>query len=130
MPDSYVTNPIEFNDSDLVPKLSNIVFVEGVAGAGKSTLYRLVTKLLDKTNPATMNKGIWLAHSSTDNAKLLLDSFEISDSAKVASKTFDKESLLNFISGGSYRNALTSEGDYKYYLGEDLDIVNGEMQVR
>lgn len=108
-------------DSDVMPKYPNILFIEGIAGGGKSTLLKLITKILFDQNPEIDSKGnklnkapIFVAHGTEKNAEKLIKSFNAPD--EWAFKAFDKTTLLKFFSDDYEDTYDGTDKEYKYYL--------------
>ena len=111
-------------DSDVMPKYPNILFIEGIAGGGKSTLLKLITKILFDQNPEIDSKGnklnkapIFVAHGTKENAEKLIKSFNTPD--EWAFKAFDKTKLLEFFSDDYKDTYDGTDKEYKYYLNTE-----------
>lgn len=111
-------------DSDVMPKYPNILFIEGIAGGGKSTLLKLITKILFDQNPEIDSKGnklnkapIFVAHGTKENAEKLIKSFNAPD--EWAFKAFDKTKLLEFFSDDYKDTYDSTDKEYKYYLNTE-----------
>lgn len=111
-------------DSDVMPKYPNILFIEGIAGGGKSTLLKLITKILFDQNPEIDSKGnklnkapIFVAHGTKENAEKLIKSFNAPD--EWAFKAFDKTKLLEFFSDDYKDTYDGTDKEYKYYLNTE-----------
>ena len=111
-------------DSDVMPKYPNILFIEGIAGGGKSTLLKLITKILFDQNPEIDSKGnklnkapIFVAHGTEENAEKLIKSFNAPD--EWAFKAFDKTKLLKFFSDDYQDTYDGTDKEYKYYLNTE-----------
>lgn len=111
-------------DSDVMPKYPNILFIEGIAGGGKSTLLKLITKILFDQNPEIDSKGnklnkapIFVAHGTKENAEKLIKSFNAPD--EWAFKAFDKTKLLEFFSDDYKDTYDDTDKEYKYYLNTE-----------
>ena len=111
-------------DSDVMPKYPNILFIEGIAGGGKSTLLKLITKVLFDQNPEIDSKGnklnkapIFVAHGTKENAEKLIKSFNAPD--EWAFKAFDKTKLLEFFSDDYKDTYDGTDKEYKYYLNTE-----------
>lgn len=111
-------------DSDVMPKYSNILFIEGIAGGGKSTLLKLITKILFDQNPdidsngnKLSNTSIFVAHGTKENAEGLIESFNAPDGWNF--NAFDKASLLSYFSDDYKSTWDDTDKEYKYYLRTD-----------
>lgn len=111
-------------DSDVMPKYPNILFIEGIAGGGKSTLLKLITKILFDQNPEIDSKGnklnkapIFVAHGTKENAEKLIKSFNAPDEWDF--KAFDKTKLLEFFSDDYKDTYDGTDKEYKYYLNTE-----------
>ena len=111
-------------DSDVMPKYPNILFIEGIAGGGKSTLLKLITKILFDQNPEIDSKGnklnkapIFVAHGTKENAEKLIKSFNAPD--EWAFKAFDKTKLLEFFSDDYKDTYDGTDKEYKYYFNTE-----------
>ena len=108
-------------DSDVMPKYPNILFIEGIAGGGKSTLLKLITKILFDQNPEVDSSGnklnkapIFVAHGTKENAEGLIKSFDAPDGW--AFTAFDKTGLLSHFSDDYKSTWDDTDKEYKYYL--------------
>lgn len=108
-------------DSDVMPKYPNILFIEGIAGGGKSTLLKLITKILFDQNPEVDSSGnklnktpIFVAHGTKKNAENLIKSFDAPDGWTF--NAFDKTSLLSHFSDDYKSTWDDTDKEYKYYL--------------
>lgn len=110
--------------SDLVPSFTNILFIEGIPGSGKSTgVFKTIIKMLNELNPSIddstklLDKPIFVAHSTQENAEHLSSTLGFRDGTQV--KAFGKEELLQMMSA-EYKNKENPDtGTYDYKLGED-----------
>jgi ABC-type polar amino acid transport system ATPase subunit len=83
-----------FSNLDFLPNFDNIVFIEGIAGSGKTKgVLRMWKRLMSQTNPEIINSKILLAHTSTKKAQ---DSGAELGFQNLECK--DHNSLLNYIS--------------------------------
>lgn len=108
-------------DSDVMPKYPNILFIEGIAGGGKSTLLKLITKILFDQNPEVDSSGnklnktpIFVAHGTKENAEGLIKSFDAPDGWTFTA--FDKTGLLSHFSDDYKSTWDVTDKEYKYYL--------------
>ena len=114
-----------FKNNDFLPNFDNIVFVEGIAGSGKSTgVLKTLSRLLAKTNPDFISQKVLFAHTSQPKAQKLAESTEFSNF-----EAHDHDSLLKYMSADYVPQTPDEEGVYKYKLGEDVKLVDGLLRA-
>ena len=123
----------DVNQSELVPHYSNILFIEGIPGSGKSTgVFKTIVNILNSMNPSIddstqlLDKPIYIAHSTKDNADSLAQSLNFKDTTQV--RTFGKEELLKQASV-QYKNRKNPDSDrYEYIKGTDcIEMPDGSI---
>jgi ABC-type polar amino acid transport system ATPase subunit len=83
-----------FKNLDFLPNFDNIVFIEGIAGSGKTKgVLKMWNRLMSQTNPEIFNNKILLAHTSTKKAENLGEELGFQNL-----NCKDHNSLLNYIS--------------------------------
>jgi pantothenate kinase-related protein Tda10 len=83
-----------FKNNDFLPNFDNIVFIEGIAGSGKSTgVLITLSKLLAKTNPDLVDKKIFIAHTDKVKSNTLGETTEFTNF-----EAHDHDSLLQYMS--------------------------------
>lgn len=118
-----------FSAHDLVPQYSNIIFVDGVAGSGKtSSIDSNVIKYLQKYHLEILKK-VWTAHGgdikdSIEFAKGLRQAIGLSEDE---SNTFNRDSIMEKITPD--RIGLSIDKDEKSYKFGDNDfkLINGKL---
>ena len=112
-----------FKNADFLPNFDNIIFVEGIAGSGKSTgVLKAWSRLLAKTNPDFVGQKILFAHTDKTKAENLAKS-----TAFTNFEAHDKNSLLSYMSG-DYAPVSTVDGNATYILGKDVILQDGLLQ--
>lgn len=115
----------EVLSSDLVPSFTNVLFIEGIPGSGKSTgVFKSIVKILNSLNPSIddstklLDRPVIVAHSNKKNADDLASSLKFKDGTSV--KSFGKEDLLKWMSSDYQNKENAAEGYYEYRLGKDV----------
>lgn len=109
-----------FKNADFLPNFDNIVFIEGIAGSGKSTgVLKSWSKLLAKTNPEFISKKVLIAHTSKEKADGLGKSSSFTNY-----EAHDHDSLLSWMSS-DYKNTQNAKGESTYILDKDIKLVDG-----
>lgn len=112
-----------FKNNDFLPNFDNIVFVEGIAGSGKSTgVLITLSKLLAKTNPDLVNQKIIFAHTDKTKAQTLAET-----TAFTNFDTHDHDSLLSWMSP-DYKPQTSDDGKYVYTMDQDVKLVDGILR--
>ena len=114
--------------SDLVPNFTNILFIEGIPGSGKTNaVLKTLTKLLNNLNPELgdgsklLDKPIVIAHSNTENAQHLGETLGFRDGTKV--NPYSKEELLSWMSADYKNRENPATGVFEYY-SDDVVLNN------
>ena len=106
-----------WKNNDFLPNFDNILFIEGIAGSGKSTgVLKSWSKLMAKANPDFVNQAVIFAHTDKDKAQSLADSTSFTDVT-----THDHNSLLLWMSQ-DYTPANTLDGNRTYVKGKDVNL--------
>lgn len=109
-----------FKNNDFLPNFDNIVFVEGIAGSGKSTgVLKTLSRLLAATNPDLVSQKILFAHTNKNKAQTLGESTEFTNF-----EAHDHDSLLSYMSA-DYKPQVAKNGVYEYTMDKDLIMVDG-----
>lgn len=112
-----------FLNNDFLPNFDSILFVEGIAGSGKTVgVLRTLGKLLSKTNPDFVNEKIFFAHTSKPKAQKLGESTPFTNF-----EAHDHDSLLSYMSA-DYAPKQLEDGVYKYTMGKDVVLVDGILR--
>jgi superfamily I DNA and RNA helicase len=83
-----------FKNADFLPNFDNILFIEGIAGSGKTKgVMVTLSKLLAQTNPEFAQSKIFIAHTNKTKADNLGKATEFSNY-----EAHDHDSLLSFMS--------------------------------
>lgn len=106
-----------FKNVDFLPNFDHILFIEGIAGSGKSTgVLKSWSKLMAKTNPEFISKKIIFAHT---------DKVKAENQAKTTSFTnyevHDHDSLLSYMSS-DYTPIAPVDGVIKFELDKDVKV--------
>lgn len=106
-----------FKSNDFLPNFDNIIFVEGIAGSGKTKgVLTMLGKLLQKTNPDLVGNKVIFAHTSKTKATSLGESTEFKNF-----DAHDHDSLLQWMSA-DYTNKQGVNGLTEYVLDKDVSI--------
>ena len=107
-----------------VPIYSNITFVEGIPGAGKSeAVNRFAVRYLQKYNPEVLG-GAWVAHISEEDAIKYGKNINLADGSY---KVFDRKSLMESISDDWYD--FKKDGDGNYTVDNDQYLLDDVNQI-
>ena len=114
-----------FKNVDFLPNYNNILFIEGIAGSGKSTgTLKIWSKLMAKAAPEWSAKKALFAHTSKEKAEK-----SAKDTAFTNFEAHDHDSLLTWMSP-DYKNKQDADGVSQYIMGKDLDLVNGLIRSK
>ena len=109
-----------FKNIDFLPNFDSILFIEGIAGSGKSTgVLRTWSKLMAKANPDWIQKKVVFAHTSKEKAGNLAQS-----TAFANYDVHDHDSLLSWMSS-NYKNIQDKDGVSTYIMGKDIQLIDG-----
>lgn len=103
-----------WKSNDFLPNFDNIIFVEGIAGSGKTEILRTWAKLMAKTNPEFIEQSVLVGHTSKDKASILGDSLPFNTFV-----AHDHDSLL------TYMSSKYSKKEGEYILNKDIHAQNG-----
>lgn len=117
--DKYVDQIFSIVD---VPRYKNIVFTEGIAGAGKTkAVAKLVIQLLNKYHSGTL-QNVFIAHG-TGSAEALKTDLELG-----SAKTFTREELLNEL-GSNWKDFERDEKG-NYIVPKSAYVVTNEGEFK
>ena len=104
-----------FGSYDAVPQFENMIFIEGIAGSGKTSgIWSTVRAIIDNIDPEVL-KGSIFAHVTKKNAENANENIKL-DSPQF----FDKEGLMKYISPEWKDTTKNPKNkDNKNYLYED-----------
>lgn len=106
-----------FKNNDFLPNFDNIIFVEGIAGSGKSTgVLKTWSKLLAKVNPDFISQKVLFAHTSKLKAENLAKSTTFTNF-----EAHDHDSLLSYMSA-DYSPKEFVDGRYTYEMNKDVNL--------
>lgn len=106
-----------FKNSDFLPNFDNIVFVEGIAGSGKSTgVLKTWSRLMAKVNPDFVGQKIIFAHTDKGKAEGLAKSTSFTNY-----EAHDHDSLLSYMSP-NYTHQESVNGTTQYEMGKDVRL--------
>ena len=109
-----------FKNGDFLPNFDNILFVEGIAGSGKTVgVLKTLSRLLAKTNPEFISQKVLFAHTNKIKAENLGNSTEFKNF-----EAHDHNSLLSYMSA-DYTPMAADNGAYKYKLDKDIFLSDG-----
>lgn len=110
-----------------IPNLSNVTFVEGIAGSGKTrAIMKVVKELISATAPDLL-KNAYIVDTSNQNASKLGEALGLEENQYIP---LSRESLLEKISNWTKPSIDPKTGDYIYQEGKDFTIDSeGNLQV-
>ena len=121
-------------NSDVIPNYVNTLFIEGIAGSGKSTgVFKSIMKVLFDQDPEVVSGHklseypIFFAHGTKKNADDAVASFEIPAETAWNFRTFDKKALFEHFTD-DYKDEVNTENEHQYFLNEDVTIENGRYK--
>lgn len=107
--------------SDLAVQFVNTLFIEGIAGSGKSTgVFKGILKILFNQNTEIApgkklsDYPIFYAHTSKEHASTAISGFDAPQEWKL--KAFGKKELLSYFTDDYAEDIDQNTGEYKYYL--------------
>lgn len=124
---------------DIFPKYGNVIFVEGVPGAGKTRA--VLTTIVDMLKQSKLDEAIlknaYVVSTSEDTAKELAGQGKINESGKVLApglnlesyQAFGHKELLQKISDWK-QSTHPHNGGFKVKEGVDYEIINGEIKTK
>ena len=96
------------------PKFSNVIFIEGKAGTGKTAA--VINNIASIINSDQISSSTWVVNNTHANADKLAKKLAIKDS-----KVFDGQELLKFISTYEYPERVNDVLEYKKGIHYDFD---------
>lgn len=134
-PSTYQKDP-SYNsiyDSDFIPKYVGMLFIEGIAGSGKSTgVFKSIMKILFNQDPEITENHhlseypIFFVHGTKKNAQDVIDSFEADkQDTKWSFEAHDQKSLFDYFTPDFREPEKADNGELKYIEGEDVVLENG-----
>ena len=106
-----------FKNNDFLPNFDNILFIEGIAGSGKSTgTLKMWSRLMAKVNPDFINQSVIFAHTDKTKAEGLAKS-----TAFANYEVHDHDSLLSYMSP-QYTHQEAVNGRVNYVLNRDVKL--------
>ena len=114
-----------FKNADFLPNFDNILFIEGIAGSGKTKgVMVTLSKLLAKTNPEFVQSKIFIAHTNKTKADNLGKATEFSNY-----EAHDHDSLLSFMSP-DYKHQEQVNGVTQYVMDKDVYLQDGILRSK
>lgn len=113
-----------FLNNDFLPYFDNILFIEGIAGSGKTKGVLVAwSKLMAKVNPDFIKQKVFFAHTSKEKAETLaeLTTFENNE-------FYDHDSLLTYMSNQYVPMPTNTDGDIIYQFNKDVVLVDGVLR--
>lgn len=115
-----------FKNLDFFPNFDNIMFIEGVAGSGKSKgVLNTWSRVLTKANPEFVDREIIFAHTDKTKAENLGKSTAFKNV-----KAHDKASLMRYISAEWTPPTVNAQGVSEYILNKDVVISDGYFRSK
>ena len=113
-----------FKNNDFLPNFENILFVEGIAGSGKSTgVLKTLSRVLANSNPDFAQKKFVFAHTDRDKATTLAESTEFKNF-----EVHDHDSLLKYMSS-DYNPPTVENGIAVYEMDTDVILSDGYLRA-
>lgn len=113
-----------FKNNDFLPNFENIIFIEGIAGSGKSTgVLKTLSRILSNSNPDFVQNKVIFAHTDKTKGETLGNSTDFKNF-----EAHDHDSLLRYMS--SDYNSPTVENDTAVYeMDKDVKLVEGFLRA-
>ena len=106
-----------FKNNDFLPNFDNILFIEGIAGSGKSTgTLKMWSRLMAKVNPDFINQKVLFAHTDKTKAEGLAKSTSFTNY-----DVHDHDSLLSWMSP-QYTHQEEVNGRIDYVINKDAKL--------
>ena len=116
---------IYFKNNDFLPNFDNIIFIEGIAGSGKSTgVLKSWSRLMEKANPDFISQRIFIAHTDKTKAEALGESTSFTNF-----EVHDHDSLLKYMSS-QYEHVEQVKGRSTYVMDKDVQLVDGILRSK
>ena len=126
--DNLITDEADrlvFKSNDFLPNFDNILFIEGIAGSGKSTgVLKSWSKLMAKVNPEFTGQKVIFAHTDKTKAENLAKSTSFGNY-----EVHDHNSLLSYISP-NYVPKQRENGVITYVLDQDAQVIDGVIRSK
>lgn len=111
----------EIYNSDVIPYYVNTLFIEGIAGSGKSTgVFKSILRILFDQNPeiapgkTLKDSPIFFAHGTKKNADDAVATFDVPEGWNF--RTFDKTDLLKFFTDDYEDFVDPATNEHQYFL--------------
>ena len=113
-----------FLSNDFLPYFDNMLFIEGIAGSGKTKGVLVAwSKLMAKANPDFVKQKVFFAHTSKEKAETLAKSTTFENN-----EVYDHDSLLTYMSAKYTPGFVNENGEIIYKLGKDVNLVDGNFR--
>lgn len=113
-----------FGAHDVLPQYKNIIFIEGIAGSGKSkAVFRNVINTINHINPEYL-KNAYYVHETSDSAQKTAEDLELQG------QTFGRVDFLKHLSS-EWKDIRDNSKDRKNYLYKDsykFDPLTGKLE--
>lgn len=113
-----------FGAHDVLPQYKNMIFIEGIAGSGKSkAVFRNVINTINHINPEYL-KNAYYVHETSDSAQKAAEDLELQG------QTFGRVDFLKHLSS-EWKNIRDNSKDRKNYLYKDsykFDPFTGKLE--
>lgn len=113
-----------FLSNDFLPYFDNMLFIEGIAGSGKTKGVLVAwSKLMAKANPDFVKQKVFFAHTSKEKAESLAKSTTFENN-----EFYDHDSLLTYMSTQYAPGFVNSDGSIIYKFDQDVNFVDGVLR--
>ena len=113
-----------FGAHDVLPQYKNMIFIEGIAGSGKSkAVFRNVINTINNINPEYL-KNAYYVHETSDSAQKTAEDLELQG------QTFGRVDFLKHLSS-EWKDIRDNSKDRKNYLYKDsykFDPLTGKLE--
>ena len=113
-----------FGAHDVLPQYKNIIFIEGIAGSGKSkAVFRNVINTINHIDPEYL-KNAYYVHETSDSAQKAAEDLELQG------QTFGRVDFLKYLSS-EWKDIRDNSKDRKNYLYKDsykFDPLTGKLE--
>lgn len=113
-----------FGSHDVLPQYKNMIFIEGIAGSGKSkAVFRNVINTINHIDPEYL-KNAYYVHETSDSAQKAAEDLELQG------QTFGRVDFLKYLSS-EWKDIRDNSKDRKNYLYKDsykFDPLTGKLE--
>lgn len=113
-----------FGAHDVLPQYKNIIFIEGIAGSGKSkAIFKNVINTINNIDPNYL-KNAYYVHETSDSAQKAADDLELKG------KTFGRVDFLKYLSSEwkDIRDNNKNGKNFLYKNSYKFNLINGKLE--